>query len=68
MLKGICGGMEGLIPSAIVHENVPRLIGIIVVNMRLRVDLNMTLILSLDHMHPFLTFIVDFSQHFSSFL
>lgn len=58
--------MEGLIPSAIVHQNVPGLIGIVVVNVRLRVDLNMALILSLDHMHPFLSLIVDLSQHFSS--
>lgn len=58
--------MEGLVPSAIVHENVPRLIGKVIVNMRLRFDLNMTLILSLDHMHPFPTLIIDLSQHFSS--
>lgn len=61
VLKGICGGVEGLVPSAIIQENVPRLIGKVIVNVRVRVDLNMTLILSLDHMHPFLTLIVDLS-------
>lgn len=66
VLKGICGGVEGLVPSAIIQENVPRLIGKVIVNVRVRVDLNMTLILSLDHMHPFLTLIVDLSQHFST--
>lgn len=34
--------------------------------MRLRVNLNVALILGLDQMHPFLTLIVDLSQHFST--
>lgn len=66
VLKGICGGTEGLVPSAIIHENVPGLIGKVVVNVRLRVNLNVALILGLDQMHPFLTLIVDLSQHFST--
>lgn len=68
VIECVGGGAVGLEPCAIIIENVPRLIGVVKVQMWLGLDHNGTVTVYLIHLHHPTMLFLCFLQHFSVLL